>query len=68
VGDGPAVAGASSRRVVQELATDSPVGNRASLVVVRKGNHVLQLLCNNAPVDDAVVAAVAADVLGRLDG
>jgi hypothetical protein len=29
---------------------------------------VLQLLCNNAPVDDAVVVSVAADVLARLDG
>jgi hypothetical protein len=62
------VAGATSRRIVQELATGVPVGNRASLVLIQKGPHVLQLLCNNAPVDDAVVAAVLADVLARLDG
>jgi hypothetical protein len=67
VGDGPAVAGATSRRVVQERATDAPIGNRASLVLIHEGRHVLQLLCNNAPIDDAVVAAVAADVLARLD-
>jgi len=68
VGDGPVVAGAKSRRVAQELASGAPVGNRASLVLIQKGRHVLQLLCNNAPVDDAVVAAVAAEVLARLDG
>ncbi|HEU4417530.1 MAG TPA: hypothetical protein VFT55_01250, partial [Planctomycetota bacterium] len=68
VGDGPAVAGARSRRIVQELPADAPVGSRASLVLIQKGSHVLQLLCNNAPVDDAVVAAVAAEVLARLDG
>jgi hypothetical protein len=68
VGEGPVVAGATSRRIVQELATGVPVGNRASLVLIQKGPHVLQLLCNNAPVDDAVVAAVLADVLARLDG
>lgn len=68
VGDGPVVAGATSRRVVQERASDAPVANLASLVLIRKGRHVLQLLCNNAPVDDAVVAAVAAEVLARMDG
>jgi hypothetical protein len=68
VGEGPVVAGATSRRIVQELATGVPIGNRASLVLIQKGRHVLQLLCNNAPVDDAVVVSVAADVLARLDG
>ncbi|HEX6813032.1 MAG TPA: hypothetical protein VF384_15515 [Planctomycetota bacterium] len=67
VGDGPQVAGASSRRIVQELPKGVPVGNRATLVLVRKGRHVLQLLCNNAPVEDAAFAAVAAGVLARLE-
>jgi len=68
VGEGPVVAGATSRRIVQELPADAAFGNRASLVLIQKGPHVLQLLCTNAPIDDAVVAAVAADVLARLDG
>jgi hypothetical protein len=68
VGEGPVVAGAMSRRIVQELPADVPLGSRASLVLIQKGPHVLQLSCTNAPIDDAVVAAVAADVLARLDG
>lgn len=68
-GDGPDVPAARSRRITQRPGDGTRFGvARGDLLWVRRGRHVLQFALLNAPLADAVLAGVAADVLDRLDG